>query len=155
MDTKSIRQGRAALRCVSTRYARRSATHIYALAKWIWQLVCFLGESEPPIPTVASPNIISASYFTNGANTTTDGLDLTGTYHTSFGKYGSVDWDLGVNFNTTRITSLAPRVSNKLTPDGERPHQNNHDTPQADRRVTPNCATRPCATCAAGDRSGI
>ncbi|CAN0620840.1 iron complex outermembrane recepter protein [Burkholderia multivorans] len=47
---------------------------------------------------------VSASYFTNGADTRTRGLDLTGTYHTSFGQYGQVDWDLGVNFNTTSVT---------------------------------------------------
>ncbi|WP_425306249.1 TonB-dependent receptor plug domain-containing protein [Burkholderia perseverans] len=47
---------------------------------------------------------VSASYFTNGADTRTRGLDLTGTYQTRFGQYGRVDWDLGVNFNTTSVT---------------------------------------------------
>jgi iron complex outermembrane receptor protein len=50
---------------------------------------------------------ISASYFTNGANTRTKGIDLSATYHTYLGQYGTIDWDLGVNFNNTTLTHLA------------------------------------------------
>ncbi|CAN7305018.1 TonB-dependent receptor plug domain-containing protein [Caballeronia sp. LjRoot31] len=50
---------------------------------------------------------ISASYFTNGANTRTDGVDLAATYHTYIGQYGTIDWDVGVNFNNTSLTHLA------------------------------------------------
>jgi len=59
------------------------------------------------VPSSIPASSVSASYFTNGANTQTRGADLAGTYHTSFGGYGQVDWDLGVNFNTTSITNIA------------------------------------------------
>ncbi|WP_245643773.1 TonB-dependent receptor plug domain-containing protein [Paraburkholderia oxyphila] len=59
------------------------------------------------IPGTIPASAVSASYFTNGASTRTRGLDLTGTYHTSFGSYGQVDWDLGVNLNTTSVTHVA------------------------------------------------
>ncbi|CAN0620818.1 iron complex outermembrane recepter protein [Burkholderia multivorans] len=51
---------------------------------------------------------ISASYFTNGANTRTRGIDLSATYHMRLGQYGTIDWDLGINFNNTTLTHLAP-----------------------------------------------
>lgn len=56
---------------------------------------------------------ISASYFTNGANTRTRGLDLATTYRTYLGQYGSIDWDLGINFNTTSLTRLATGANGK------------------------------------------
>lgn len=56
---------------------------------------------------------ISASYFTNGANTRTRGLDLAATYRTYLGRYGSIDWDLGINFNTTSLTRLAAGANGK------------------------------------------
>ncbi|WP_322047319.1 TonB-dependent receptor [Paraburkholderia sp. J67] len=59
------------------------------------------------VPSSIPASAVSASYFTNGASTRTRGLDLTGTYHTSFGRFGQVDWDLGVNLNTTSVTSVA------------------------------------------------
>ncbi|OAJ60045.1 hypothetical protein A6V36_25370 [Paraburkholderia ginsengiterrae] len=59
------------------------------------------------IPSSVPASAVSASYFTNGASTRTRGLDLTGTYHTSFGSFGQVDWDLGVNINTTSVTHVA------------------------------------------------
>ena len=59
-------------------------------------------------PVSIPASAISAAYFTNGANTRTSGLDLTGSYHTYLGQYGTLDWDLGVNVNNTSITHLAP-----------------------------------------------
>ncbi|MFM0644170.1 TonB-dependent receptor [Paraburkholderia bryophila] len=59
------------------------------------------------VPSSIPASAVSASYFTNGANTRTRGLDLTGTYHTGFGAFGQVDWDLGVNINTTSVTHIA------------------------------------------------
>jgi iron complex outermembrane receptor protein len=50
---------------------------------------------------------VSASYFTNGANTRTRGIDLSATYHTSFGRFGTVDWDVGINLNDTALKRLA------------------------------------------------
>ncbi|NMM03060.1 TonB-dependent receptor [Paraburkholderia sp. RP-4-7] len=59
------------------------------------------------VPSSVPASAVSASYFTNGASTRTRGIDLTGTYHTGFGAYGQVDWDLGVNINTTSVTHVA------------------------------------------------
>jgi iron complex outermembrane receptor protein len=59
------------------------------------------------IPSSIPASAVSASYFTNGASTRTRGIDLAGTYHTGFGSYGQVDWDLGVNINTTSVTHVA------------------------------------------------
>lgn len=63
------------------------------------------------VPSSIPASAVSASYFTNGASTRTRGLDFTGTYHTGFGSYGQVDWDLGVNLNTTSVTHLATNAS--------------------------------------------
>jgi iron complex outermembrane receptor protein len=59
------------------------------------------------IPGSIPASAVSASYFTNGASTRTRGIDLAGTYHTGFGAYGQMDWDLGVNLNTTSVTRVA------------------------------------------------
>ena len=59
------------------------------------------------VPTSVPASAVSASYFTNGASTRTRGIDLTSTYHTGFGAYGQVDWDLGVNINNTSVTHVA------------------------------------------------
>ncbi|MEK6348121.1 MAG: TonB-dependent receptor [Burkholderia sp.] len=59
------------------------------------------------VPTSA----VSASYFTNGADTRTRGLDLTSTWHQALGAYGQVDWDLGVNFNTTSVTRVGTNAN--------------------------------------------
>ncbi|KWB20503.1 hypothetical protein WL32_17790 [Burkholderia cepacia] len=61
------------------------------------------GISLPGVPA----NAVSANYFTNGASTQTRGLDLVGTYHTNLGMYGRVDWDFGLNLNTTSVTHVA------------------------------------------------
>lgn len=60
------------------------------------------------IPSTVPASAVSASYFTNGASTRTSGIDLAGTYHSSFGRWGRVDWDLGVNLNNTSVTKIAP-----------------------------------------------
>jgi iron complex outermembrane receptor protein len=59
------------------------------------------------IPSSIPASAVSETYFTNGASTRTRGIDLTGTWHTGFGAYGQVDWDLGVNLNTTSVTRVA------------------------------------------------
>ncbi|MEX3845443.1 TonB-dependent receptor plug domain-containing protein [Paraburkholderia sp. BR10882] len=59
------------------------------------------------VPSSIPASAVSASYFTNGASTRTRGLDLTGTWHMGLGHYGQVDWDLGVNLNTTSVTHVA------------------------------------------------
>ncbi|MEX3957452.1 TonB-dependent receptor plug domain-containing protein [Trinickia sp. EG282A] len=67
------------------------------------------------IPSTVPASAVSASYFTNGASTRTTGLDLTSTYHSSFGPWGQVDWDLGVNVNNTSVTKVATGVNGQST----------------------------------------
>jgi iron complex outermembrane recepter protein len=69
--------------------------------------IAAMGAAGLSIPSTIPASAVSASYFTNGASTRTRGLDLAGTYHTSFGSYGQVDWDFGVNLNTTSVTHVA------------------------------------------------
>jgi iron complex outermembrane receptor protein len=51
---------------------------------------------------------VGISVFTNGANTTTDGVEFTGNYASDFGDMGHVDWTLGVNYNKTKLDKQAP-----------------------------------------------
>jgi iron complex outermembrane receptor protein len=51
-------------------------------------------------------NVTSVQYFTNGANTTTRGVDLTLEHHDDFGKFGQVRWTLDSNQNVTTVNSL-------------------------------------------------
>jgi iron complex outermembrane recepter protein len=67
------------------------------------------------IPGSVPTSAVSASYFTNGANTRTRGIDLAGTYHMNLGAYGQVDWDLAVNLNTTSVTHVATGPDGKST----------------------------------------
>lgn len=60
-----------------------------------------------PVPTSLDPSAVSVNYFTNGASTRTQGLDITASYPTNFGRYGQVDWSLGLNLNRTRISHLS------------------------------------------------
>jgi len=50
---------------------------------------------------------LSTNWFSNAASTRTQGLDITATYPTEFGKYGHVDWDTAINLNRTRIHHMA------------------------------------------------
>ncbi|AXY23200.1 Colicin I receptor precursor [Komagataeibacter saccharivorans] len=60
-----------------------------------------------PVPTSLDPSAVSVNYFTNGASTRTQGLDITATYLTDFKKYGRVDWSLGLNLNRTRVSHMS------------------------------------------------
>ncbi|MBR7958671.1 TonB-dependent receptor [Burkholderia cenocepacia] len=71
------------------------------------------------VPGSVPASAVSASYFTNGANTRTRGIDLAGTYHTGFGRYGQVDWDFGVNLNTTSVTHVANGSNGKPSLNGQ------------------------------------
>ena len=42
--------------------------------------------------------------FVNGANTRTSGAELTANYASDFGDLGHVDWQVALNYNTTKIT---------------------------------------------------
>ncbi|MBS0364142.1 MAG: TonB-dependent receptor [Proteobacteria bacterium] len=48
------------------------------------------------------------SVFTNAVDTRTRGVEATVNYASDFGEYGHVDWTLGVNYNKTDVTKLAP-----------------------------------------------
>ena len=54
----------------------------------------------------ATQNAVTA--FLNGLDTLTQGIDLTANYPTDFGDYGSVNWTLAGNYNSTSISSVAP-----------------------------------------------
>jgi iron complex outermembrane recepter protein len=62
--------------------------------------------TEAGITLPSGLSAVTANYFTNGANTQTRGLDIVGTYHTDFSRWGNVDWDLGANFNTTSVSHV-------------------------------------------------
>ena len=49
---------------------------------------------------------VSASYFANGVDTRTQGVDVVATYTTSLGA-GRIAWDLGANVNTSSILRTA------------------------------------------------
>jgi iron complex outermembrane recepter protein len=49
---------------------------------------------------------VSARYFSNGIDTLTQGFDFTADYRSDFGRWGVIDWDLGLNLNRTRLTRL-------------------------------------------------
>jgi len=51
---------------------------------------------------------VGVSVFTNGANTSTKGVELTANYSSDFGDMGHVDWSLGANYNETKVTYTAP-----------------------------------------------
>ena len=44
--------------------------------------------------------------FTNGADTRTQGAELTANYSSDFGDLGHVDWTLGLNYNETKLQKL-------------------------------------------------
>ena len=46
---------------------------------------------------------VSTHYLANGADTQTRGVDITGHYLTSLGRYGEIDWELSSNFNRTKL----------------------------------------------------
>jgi iron complex outermembrane receptor protein len=52
-------------------------------------------------PTVT---FVGVSLFANGVDTRTQGVDLTITYTSPFGDWGTVDWSLAANYNKTTVT---------------------------------------------------
>lgn len=47
------------------------------------------------------------SIFNNGATTRTRGVDVVVSYLTDFGAYGTVNWGLSGNYNTTKLTKVS------------------------------------------------
>jgi iron complex outermembrane recepter protein len=54
----------------------------------------------------------SVNFFTNGVDTSTDGVDLHIAYVTQFGNLGKVDWNLVANYNKTEITNVRVTPAN-------------------------------------------
>ncbi|MFZ6774853.1 TonB-dependent receptor plug domain-containing protein [Undibacterium sp. SXout7W] len=50
---------------------------------------------------------VSASYFANGVDTQTQGIDLSASYPTNLGSAGRIEWDFAANFNTSEVTKVA------------------------------------------------
>jgi iron complex outermembrane receptor protein len=50
---------------------------------------------------------VSASYFANGVDTRTQGLDLVASYPTSLGRAGRIEWDAGANVNSSKVSKVA------------------------------------------------
>ncbi|NVN09926.1 TonB-dependent receptor [Nguyenibacter vanlangensis] len=59
------------------------------------------------LPTGLQSNDVSATYFSNGASTRTQGLDITADYLFRLRQYGNLDLSLGLNLNRTRLHHLA------------------------------------------------
>ncbi|WP_372785393.1 TonB-dependent receptor plug domain-containing protein [Phenylobacterium sp.] len=56
-------------------------------------------------PTVT---FVGVSLFANGADTRTQGVDLTAAYSTDLDAWGRIDWTLAANYNKTTITKQTP-----------------------------------------------
>ncbi|THD64481.1 TonB-dependent receptor [Phenylobacterium sp.] len=59
---------------------------------------------------VFQPGVTSAgiSTFTNAADTTTTGFELTANYTSDFDRFGRVDWSLGFNYNENKVNKVNP-----------------------------------------------
>ncbi|WP_375382487.1 TonB-dependent receptor plug domain-containing protein [uncultured Sphingomonas sp.] len=55
---------------------------------------------------------LSINTFVNGVNTITHGADFLTTYSSDFGKLGSVDWSLAVNYNYTKVNRVSAPPAN-------------------------------------------
>ena len=55
---------------------------------------------------------VSASYFANGVDTRTQGVDVVATYQSALGA-GRIDWDLGANVNTQSVQRTASDANGK------------------------------------------
>ena len=54
------------------------------------------------------PDIAGVQYFTNGLDTKTQGVDVTGTLHNGLGRWGGLEWRAAVNYGRTSITHVDP-----------------------------------------------
>ena len=50
---------------------------------------------------------VSASYYANGVDTRTQGLDVVAAYPSNLGALGRIDWDVSANINTSKVTKVA------------------------------------------------
>lgn len=68
--------------------------------------IAALSGAGVELPPGIDPADVSASYFINGANTKTQGVDITGSYLQDLADLGTISWTLGTNVNSTVITSV-------------------------------------------------
>ena len=60
------------------------------------------------LPTPASTNIGGVQYFTNGLDTRTQGIDLTGNLRVPAGASGTLDLNASVNYTKNKIIRVDP-----------------------------------------------
>ncbi|WP_333644920.1 TonB-dependent receptor [Bombella sp. ESL0380] len=65
--------------------------------------IALMGAS---LPGGLDPDNVTATYFTNGASTRTQGLDIMADYALKLHRYGSLNLSLALNLNRTRIHHL-------------------------------------------------
>lgn len=58
------------------------------------------------VPSNISPGAVTAHYYSNGASTRTQGLDIVSNYHADLRQMGILDLNLGIDLNRTRLTHL-------------------------------------------------
>jgi len=58
------------------------------------------------LQNVGVPATAGAQFFTNGADTTTSGVDVVGNYLQKLDGFGSVKWTAALNYNHTKIDSV-------------------------------------------------
>ncbi|OOL18339.1 TonB-dependent receptor [Bombella intestini] len=58
------------------------------------------------LPSGLDPDNVTATYFTNGASTRTQGLDIMADYNLKLHRYGSLNLSMALNLNRTRIHHL-------------------------------------------------
>ena len=66
-----------------------------------------IGLTGIALPPNLVPNDVSANYFSNGASTRTQGLDIVADTRSHLGHYGSIDWSAGIDLNRTTLHHLA------------------------------------------------
>ncbi|MBT9472923.1 MAG: TonB-dependent receptor [Pseudomonadota bacterium] len=54
------------------------------------------------------PGALSAQYYTNAIDTRTRGVDIVGTWRNDLGEWGDLRWNVGYNYNDTKITGVIP-----------------------------------------------
>ncbi|KXV04918.1 TonB-dependent receptor plug domain-containing protein [Acetobacter malorum] len=74
------------------------------------QAIALTGIDLPP---GLDPRNVSANYFSNGASTRTQGVDINIDYVTRFGRFGKVDWSAGIDLNRTRLHHLSNDTNNQ------------------------------------------
>ena len=59
----------------------------------------------------AQANTLTAQYYTNAINTRTRGIDIVASYRHRLFNTASMQWNLGYNYNKTKITDIIPNPS--------------------------------------------